>query len=515
MGKFLFILAILFATTVSFADGLCAQFCVDCSRNPAGESCIKIDQVCGNCPAILDSIRQDSLSAIARADSIKREKEIHDSLQKEDVSKLTTLLFNNCKSDTCNFEVTVNNGLLKHVRGKKGNNVVETDSAMESLAGSQLLPPMNNECQGFCGMCSADTQKTQVDSMCVKIETQCRCKAYAEQERQLAAKEKADSAAAVEKALARETTSQKVSNGIFEYCSKKPEISLCSLSVNLMGQKFSTVKIRDLSSGKEIAVVVDTVKLVVVEEPKVDTLADTAMVAVTEPPVDSTKIDSSIVPKPAEETIPAKEKSSYIGVFVGFEHYYEHEVSGYRVEDDFQWGVSLGFLWRWYLYRWGAFQMGLNFVYHHAEHELDFGYSSVDGNMDYQSIMLEVPLQIRAGFPLGKTPLSPFVSFSVYVRKPIYAWLDYDVTRTSQSYAYTSYTDYYFSASEEGFYEIEDWEFLGYGGLGLEINRVVSLQWQFLLFSTVTYSDYRYYANYFNNTNADEITWRIILDVAW
>ena len=84
MGKILFGLVFMLAATVSFAEGLCVQFCVDCSRNPEGAPCAKIDQVCGNCPAILDSIRQDSISAVARADSIKKAMEIRDSLQKED-----------------------------------------------------------------------------------------------------------------------------------------------------------------------------------------------------------------------------------------------------------------------------------------------------------------------------------------------------------------------------------------------------------------------------------------------
>ena len=88
MGKILFGLVFMLAATVSFAEGLCVQFCVDCSRNPEGAPCTKIDQVCGNCPAILDSIRQDSISAVARADSIKKAMEIRDSLHKEDFKRI-------------------------------------------------------------------------------------------------------------------------------------------------------------------------------------------------------------------------------------------------------------------------------------------------------------------------------------------------------------------------------------------------------------------------------------------
>ena len=211
----------------------------------------------------------------------------------------------------------------------------------------------------------------------------------------------------------------------------------------------------------------------------------------------------------------------YMGVFLGYEHYYEHEVAGVHMVDDYQWGVNLGFLLRWYLYRWGSFQTGINVVYHQAEHEAAEG---GDYDMDYRSIMLEIPLQVRLGVPLGKTPISPFVSLNAYIRKPVYAWVEYSWTREHQGvielgggyYQNTApRTEYLVDDSADGFYKSEDWEFLEYVGIGVEFNRFISLQWQFLLLSTVTYSDYRYYGNYFNNTNADEITWRVILDIAW
>jgi hypothetical protein len=106
----------------------------------------------------------------------------------------------------------------------------------------------------------------------------------------------------------------------------------------------------------------------------------------------------------------------------------------------------------------------------------------------------------------------------------VYAWVDYSWTREHQStldlgggyYQYSApMTEYLVDNSADGFYKSEDWEFLEYVGVGIEFNRFISLQWQFLLLSTVTYSDYQYYGNYFNNTNADEITWRVILDIAW
>ena|GEM_PF-821508 len=530
MGKILFGLVFMLAATVSFAEGLCVQFCVDCSRNPEGASCAKIDQVCGNCPAILDSIRQDSISAVARADSIKKAMEIRDSLQKEDSGMLAQLILNNCKSDSCNYEVTVNEGRLGHVRGKKGNNAAKTDSVKNSVS---LLPPMSEECQGFCEMCNAEQQS---DTICLKIETQCRCKAYMEQDRKLAEKAKSDSIAAAEKALARENVSQKVADGIFGYCNKKPEASPCSLSVNLAGEKFATVKIVDLSSGKQIAVVVDTVK-VVVEEPKADTLADTAMVTVNEPKADTAKADTAKTPEKVENPIPPMQKF-YIGVSLAMEMFNEKEVANYRVNSidrpfissgdglsTDHIGVSLGFLLRWYLYRFGSFQTGLNVLFHHGDYTIDeddlyiYNIGRGDGEIDYYTIMAEIPLQFRFGIPLGKiTHVSPFVSISTHIRKPIYAWLNHyyaDWDWTVQDYDYYSGQYYNYTQSSETSYEYwgeasyADWEFVDYLGIGLELYRHVTIQWQILVASI--------------RTNVDEIeayhngidTWRLNLDVAW
>ena len=144
MNKILFIMAVMLAATVSFADGLCVQLCVDCSLNPENETCSKVDQVCGNCPVILDSLKQDSLAAVARADSLEQEKARKDSLQSIDVRKLADIIQKNCKSDTCTFEVTVDNGQLGHIRAKKGNKAAVTKEP-EQTPQESLLPPISEE----------------------------------------------------------------------------------------------------------------------------------------------------------------------------------------------------------------------------------------------------------------------------------------------------------------------------------------------------------------------------------
>ena len=131
-------------------------------------------------------------------------------------------------------------------------------------------------------------------------------------------------------------------------------------------------------------------------------------------------------------------------------------------------------------------------------------------DVDYHSIMAEIPLTFRFGIPFV---LSPYVSLAIHVRKPIYAWIDYDAdvnVRLGNYYEYSSrdyeYDDY--GSSSSAFTE-DDWEFLGYLGFGLEVTRHLSVQWQMLLINAVTYNDE--ILNYKLLTD----TWRLSLDIAF
>jgi hypothetical protein len=86
---------------------------------------------------------------------------------------------------------------------------------------------------------------------------------------------------------------------------------------------------------------------------------------------------------------------------------------------------------------------------------------------------------------------------------------------TVQDYDYYSGQYYNYTQSSETSYEYwgessyADWEFVDYLGIGLELYRYVTIQWQILVASI--------------RTNVDEIeayhngidTWRLNLDVAW
>jgi len=517
-----FLLSMLFVT-FSYADGLCVQLCVDCSQNPENATCSKVDQVCGNCPALLDSIKQvedslalvreqDSLAAIARMDSIQKEKERKDSLQKIEVRKLAEIILKNCKNDTCNFEVTLNDGLLGHIRAKKENKA-KKDSAVVAKADSPsvaLLPPMSEECSNLCGTCAVPegSDTTAVNPICEKIENQCRCNDYAEQERQLAEKAKADSIADIEKKLAMMEASQTAAQEIFSFCEQNGKTASCSTSVKVLGENLFVAQIIDL----EKKTAVDTVAV----QP--------------EPLPKKTSPEQKQKKKPVSENVEteggqtskdsvSKQKlhpNPYKGFGVAIESFLERDVANYRVKPDKQLGLDFGYAMRWYFYQWGSFQSGVNFVYHTAEYEWDgydiggYGYADISGGVDYKNIMFEVPLQMRFGFPLGKSMASPFVSASFHIRKPVYVWMDYDVKWEWRDNGY--YRDYPLSESYSASYAKYDWEFLLYLGFGLELKRNCSIQWQILPISIVTYADG---INNYYSDDSDGVTWRISVDLVW
>ena len=230
--------------------------------------------------------------------------------------------------------------------------------------------------------------------------------------------------------------------------------------------------------------------------------------------------------KVEEEKTPSPEKKErffYLGVSLGYEEFQEKTVANHEVKeaDDFyeHIGANLGLLLRWYLYRSVSFQFGLNAIYHHGYNQIkesdfriggDRYYYGHDVSINYHSIMAEIPLTFRFGIPFV---ISPYISLSIHVRKPIYAWIDYDAdvdVRLGDYYNYNNsnyhYDDY---GSYDGDFTEEDWEFLSYLGFGIEFTRHISIQWQMLLIDAVTYT------NEILNYKLLTDTWRLNLDIAF
>lgn len=495
------LLAVLVGTIFSHAQNLCVQLCLECSTDNSNAMCSQINETCGNCVAILDSIHQhedslaqariqDSLATIAREDSLAKEKMRQDSLQKIDARKFGEIIHNNCKNDTCIYDVTVENRLLKHIKAKKENKNAGTWMVNKDTV-TNRLPPMNAECSGFCSNCEENAS----NALCGKIEEQCRCTEYREEARRLQEKATVDSLAAIQSFLMKMQQAQKTSSRIFEYCEKKSKTPTCSLQVKLTGENLALVNLLDYNA-----------KLT----------KDTAHVDTLSAKRDSTKKEGAQkIAGTSADSISKPQKKEYMGISLAYEEFVEKEVAGYSAYeiDDENFGINLGFFMRFYFYSAGSFQVGVNAVYHYGEYDIsDDLYVPLAGYPDnaeltYHSLMFEIPVQGRFGFKIPRIPVVPFVSASLHVRKPIYAWTEYDVDYHWDSYFYGWYYDW---NSYDGFYNFADWEFLLYVGCGVEIYRHISLQWQFSPLSLVTYSD-----ELMNYDQDDLDTWRLSLDYAW
>lgn len=505
MNKTLFILVIALTIVTSYADNPCVQLCVDCSATPENETCQRVDQVCGSCVPILDSLqkRSDSLEQARVQDSIAQEQKI--ALRNEQIRTLATAMREKSTADTNLFKVYIANGMFLSLTSEKG--VQEKKKATTPVQGKTdtitFLPPLSEECRNLCGTCENAVDKT--NPVCTKVEEQCLCNIHAEEERKAQEKAVADSIAAVEKSLADMEASFESASKIFNFCDNLPQARACSVKVSIKQDNFTIAGIKELQPPPP---------------PKPDTaLTKTAPIV----PQDTNKTKDSTATKDSTK----KEKNVYHGITLAIEGFYEKYVAGYETKDKDDsndgFGLILGFFKRTYFYRWGSYQIGFNALYHGATYVLknnmiysnnnketstyyddvlSWGVSTLSGGkmvyhtiddeiseeIMYHNAMIEVPLQMRLGIPLL------FFSTSVHIRKPIYGWVKYE----------RSWDDDY--NINHGFFKITDWEFLFNIGIGFELTRHFSLQIQGLPLGIVTYAEeIQNYADYV----------KFSMDIAW
>lgn len=218
-----------------------------------------------------------------------------------------------------------------------------------------------------------------------------------------------------------------------------------------------------------------------VEKPKAEAKAviapapqETKQVPKSEP-----KSNSAYTPKPAPKE---KRQHFYKGFGLTFGSYDENDFLDYSVDgensiEDGNFEAGLSFIAKWYFYRAGSFQTGLNAYFrHHSYYEDNWkyiGYSYyydysyyLDMEAEYYNITLELPLAIRIGIPIKY--FAPFISETFAVRKPIYGW------------AWTE-VDYDYDIGWKGdFYGAADWEFVDWIGIGFEIAQHFAIEYQMM-----------------------------------
>lgn len=477
MKKMVFIIVWL-SVAITFANPMCASFCMECKEKKEDATCAKIDSTC-SCVAVLDSIRLEEERKAAEQERLRLEAERKLILKKTQIQKITDVLVDSCQNSFCAFEIFVEADTLKKMaktklpmakdsleRYLKQN--IEANSTLDSSTvqpqEEQVLPPMNEQCKEFCAMCPADSiskiKDTSQVAMCTKIEEQCQCVLQAELAKKAEEKLAAEKKAAMEQKLLYLENAKKTAEKIYGHCN---EVSKCSTLVTLRKKNLDVVEFRNIPV-KKVETPVPIVKPAPKQESKPNNLV----------PKNPQK------PKNLKENKNEKEKTFYSGISLNIgsldrESYFED----FDEDEDGLIG-GIGYLARWYFYSAGSFQLGINALVESvtmAEGE----YSYLDFNVDQISLVAEIPIELRFGIPLDEY-FAPFVSFSLNARKYIYGWFEYEM---ENSWLYND-------ATEDGFYEGSDIDLLFFFGIGMEISKHFAIQYQWLIEGTGWRSGYEF-----------------------
>ena len=461
------LLAIIFFIAVSnaIANPMCVSFCEECIGKESTPTCLKVDSTCGNCKAILNSVQIEKERIAKELEQKRIEEEKALALKQTLTNQIADSVVQKCKNSFCAFEIYWNQNQIKAVKAvplpmKKDSltsylKTQTTKDSSESIQKSDTIPenipPMNQECQNFCQMCPDDSTNAKQDSMsisiCAKIEAQCQCKYHAEILAKQEEQKRIDSLKAIEERLLYLEAAKIMGQKIYESCST-PEN--CSTLVTIRKKNLDIVEFRNIP-------VKVTPKPVV----KKDTLLPPKQ---TPPPPPTNK---PLKPKNLKEN--KKEKTFYSGISLNIGDV--DRQSYFEDFDENEDGIigGIGYLARWYFYSAGSFQLGINALVESvtlAEAE----YSYLDFNVDQISLVAEIPIELRFGIPLSEY-FAPFVSFSLNARKYIYGWFKYEM---ENSWLYND-------ATEDGFYESGDIDFLYFLGIGIEITKHFAIQYQWLI----------------------------------
>lgn len=465
MKKMVFIIVWL-SVAITFANPMCASFCMECKEKKEDATCAKIDSTC-SCVAVLDSIRLEEERKAAEQERLRLEAERKLILKKTQIQKITDVLVDSCQNSFCAFEIFVEADTLKKMaktklpmakdsleRYLKQN--IEANSTGDSSTvqpqEEQVLPPMNEQCKEFCAMCPADSiskiKDTSQVAMCTKIEEQCQCVLQAELAKKAEEKLAAEKKAAMEQKLLYLENAKKTAEKIYGHCN---EVSKCSTLVTLRKKNLDVVEFRNIPV-KKVETPVPVVKPVPKQESKPNNLI----------PKNPQK------PKNLKENKSEKEKTFYSGISLNIgsldrESYFED----FDEDEDGLIG-GIGYLARWYFYSAGSFQLGINALVESVT--MAEGDYSLDFNVDQISLVAEIPVEVRFGIPLDEY-FAPFVSFSLNARKYIYGWFEYEM---EISWLYND-------ATEDGFYEGSDIDLLFFFGIGIEISKHFAIQYQWLI----------------------------------
>lgn len=495
----------LLLTASVFAQSMCIELCTPC-QNKKDQTCKKVESHC-HCAALLDSLNQVQS---ARKAAIE-----------ESQSKLSQELQQTCDEQICTRAISFENGLFKELNKAKATISAETaqsvydskkNETQASMTRIEPLPPMNGECSAFCGDCPVTEKMLKSkkpkfrDKFCKKIEESCKCIDYAINARQLEEQVKADSIAEFEGKIKRIENAALLSKMLHSQCDMNEP---CALTVTIANKEMLALDIQktkeEIKENSQEPIVSTEERTVEEQSSPSQEIDSTTKVVDTQPTFHEMpqtqgvfhEVDPSFANKDVKTN---KTKTSYLGISLAFADFKSSDFYGkyLRLYDwFFEFEVNLGLFNRIYFNRFVSFNYGINAVYHQGWYESFY--------LDFSSIMAEIPLGFRFGIPLGNTPVSIFFSSNFHIRKPIYQWI------------YVEYDTYYIDRYYSNFYKedhddvssIADWEFAHLLGLGLEISRHFSIEFQWYA------GNFRTYDGGVEQAYLNGDSWRIKIDIAF
>ena len=478
---------VLLLTASSIAQNMCVELCTPCVGKKKDQTCKKVEEHC-HCVALLDSI--------SKAQTAK-EAELSDSQ-----NKLSQELQNICTQEFCTSKISFENGIFKEISldnnptaQEAAKSIYETKVSYDkqSMARIEPLPPMNGECSAFCGDCPVTDKMLKSkkpkykDKFCKKIEESCKCIDYAINAKQLEEQAKADSVAEFESKVKRIENAALLAKQLHVQCDNNEK---CILSVSIANKEMEALSVQKIKEPIKVEKKQTTEP---VEEKPVASIAEEKTIEETptsqEQPATYTigtqsfganihEVDPSETSSSYKAPNAPKEKSSYFGFSLAFDFPESDDFYGIYFEGapkSYDFGINLGFLFRTYFNKAVSFNLGFNAIYRLATYDGAIFY------IDFSTLMAEIPLGFRFGIPLGSLPISPFISTSIHIRKPIYHSIYIETDHYGYSY------NWYTKDSKDGAASIDEWEFIPLLGVGLELSRHFSFEFQWYIGSFCTH----------------------------
>ena len=479
--RMVFVFVVLLTATLS-AQNMCVDLCTQCVGKKKDQTCKKVEEHC-QCSALLDSINTAQTAKEAKLS--------------ESQNRLFQELQNICDQEFCISKISFEDGIFKKISldnnptaQEAAKSIYETkvSSNQSSMTRIEPLPPLNEECSKFCGDCPVTAKMLKSkkpkfkDKFCKKIEESCKCIDYAINAKQLEEQSKADSAAEFESKIKRIENANSLAKQLHAQCDNSEN---CILSVSIANKEMDVLSVQKI---KEPIKVEPKKTIEPIDEKPVASLAEentNEKIASShnQSAANSSKalsfganfheVDPSGTSNTREKTKVPKERSTYFGFSLAFDFPESDDFYGIYFEGSpksYDFGIDLGFLFRTYFNKVVSFNLGFNAIVRFAEYDGYYLYT------DFSTLMAEIPLGFRFGIPLGNLPVSPFVSTSFHIRKPIYHWIYIEGDWSRGMFG-----------QKNGAAAIDEWEFVPLLGAGLELSRHFSFEFQWYIGSFCTH----------------------------